>query len=59
AVTTFFAETLLALLLTLSERSLMPFVLLFTVGSFEAIFNAAAGFAVSWLLRPKEVLAWR
>ncbi len=58
AITTIVMETLLALLLALSERSLTPFALLFTVGSFEAIFNAVAGFAISWLIRPKEVLAW-
>ncbi len=59
AVSTVVAEILLALLLTLSERSLTPFALLFTVGTFEAVFNGMVGFAVSWLLRPKEVLAWK
>lgn len=59
AVSTIAAETFLALLLTLSERSLMPFASLFTVGAFEAVFNAVVGFAISWLFHPKEVLEWR
>ncbi len=56
AVSTFSAETLLSFLLALSERSLTPFALLFSVGVLEATFNAVVGFVVSWLLRPKEVL---
>lgn len=58
-VSTIAAETLLALSLALSERSLTPLALLLTVGLFEAIFNAAAGFVISRLLLPKEVLMLR
>ncbi|MFA0735777.1 MAG: hypothetical protein OGMRLDGQ_002277 [Candidatus Fervidibacter sp.] len=54
-ISTIIAETLLSLLLVLSERSLLPLVLLLTVGSFEALSNAILGFVVSWVWRPKEV----
>jgi rod shape-determining protein MreD len=54
-VSTIVAETFLALLLTFSERSLLPFMLLLTVGSFEALSNAIFSFLVSWIWRPKEV----
>jgi cell shape-determining protein MreD len=54
-ISTIIAETLLSLLLFLLERSLLPLVLLLTVGSFEALSNAILGFVVSWVWRPKEV----
>lgn len=50
------AESLLALLFALSERSLLPFSLLLTLGVFEAILNAILGFVVLWVQRPKEVV---
>ncbi len=59
AVSTIASEVLLAFLLTLSERNLAPLTLLFTVGSFEAIFNAVTGFAVSRLILSGEVPAGR
>lgn len=57
AVGTVFAETLLAILFAISERSLSPFSLLFTIAAFEASVNSLFAFLISWLKQPREVLA--
>jgi len=54
-ISTIVAETLLSLLLALSERSLLPIALFLTVGSFEASSNAILGFAFSLIRRLREV----
>lgn len=57
ALGTAFAETFLALLLILSERSIVPIKLLLPIVAFEAPVNAFLAFALSWFKQPKEVLA--
>lgn len=57
AVSTIFAETLLALFLVISERNFSPFSLLLPIVAFETPVNAFFAFALSWLRQPKEVLA--
>ncbi len=57
AVTTLAAEAMLALLLTVSERSGTPLALWLVIAPFEALVNAMLGTLVFWFCRPKEVLA--
>ncbi len=57
ALSTIFAETLLAFLLLLAERSFFPFVLLLPIVAFEAPINALFAFVLSWFKQLKEVLA--
>ena len=54
AVTTIAAETVLAILLAISERSLTPFKLLLPTGVFETTVNAVLGFVILQLWFPKE-----
>lgn len=55
ALGTVFAEILLALFLTLSERNLSPFVLLPMIVAFEIPFNALFAFAISHIAQMRRL----